>query len=314
MPAFQDLTGQRFGRLTVIERDFNYQIEHNITSKETYWKCLCDCGEQKSIARSSLTSNRTKSCGCLKKDKNKELRTQWLDDLTGKRFGKLIVLEQDLEYSIEHNLTTRAAYWKCLCDCGNQITIQGTSLKRGATQSCGCISLKKDLIGQQFGELTVIAEAPARDNDKHAFWKCKCSCGRESEVASSALVGGRIQSCGCAKSIGEQNIIKCLQENNINFETQKTFTDLLNPTTNYNLRFDFYLPDHCRLIEFNGEQHYKSVSYWGGEEKFQLRQQLDEIKNQYALSNKIDLIRIPYWGKNNITLDLLLNNKYLVRG
>ncbi len=49
---------QRFGRLLVIE--FAY-----VKSSEAYWKCLCDCGNEKIVRRTNLRSGRTKSCGCL---------------------------------------------------------------------------------------------------------------------------------------------------------------------------------------------------------------------------------------------------------
>lgn len=52
-----DLTGQKFGRLTVLERDLN--------RKGVYWICRCDCGNVKSILGQHLKSKHTQSCGCL---------------------------------------------------------------------------------------------------------------------------------------------------------------------------------------------------------------------------------------------------------
>lgn len=60
MAKFIDLTGQRFGNLTVIERAEN-------RGKETQWKCLCDCGAIGVFQANNLRSGHTKSCGCLKK-------------------------------------------------------------------------------------------------------------------------------------------------------------------------------------------------------------------------------------------------------
>lgn len=65
MGAFIDLTGQRFGRLTVIERAEN-------KGKCVMWKCLCDCGNYTITNSYSLRSCATKSCGCL----NSELAKQ----------------------------------------------------------------------------------------------------------------------------------------------------------------------------------------------------------------------------------------------
>jgi hypothetical protein len=59
-------------------------------------------------------------------------------DLTGKVFGKLTVVEYSHTKTIEG---TTYAYWQCKCTCGNKSIIQGSSLKCGATKSCGCAKL-----------------------------------------------------------------------------------------------------------------------------------------------------------------------------
>ena len=51
---------------------------------------------------------------------------------------------------------------------------------------------------------------------------------------------------------------------------------------------------------------------WDKNDNLKQRQERDKIKNQYALDNNIDLIRIPYWERDNITLELILGNKYLI--
>ena len=53
-----DLTGKRFGKLTVIER-----VENR--GGKSHWKCLCECGQETIISSNSLVSNKTMSCGCL---------------------------------------------------------------------------------------------------------------------------------------------------------------------------------------------------------------------------------------------------------
>lgn len=63
---FIDLTKQKFGRLTVIERDFEKQGD----SKKTYWKCECDCEPNKivSVRADALKNGITLSCGCYHKN------------------------------------------------------------------------------------------------------------------------------------------------------------------------------------------------------------------------------------------------------
>jgi hypothetical protein len=59
-------------------------------------------------------------------------------DLTGQRFGKLIVL-----YYSRTQKPRGEAYWQCLCDCGNEIPVTGGHLKTGHTRSCGCLQREK---------------------------------------------------------------------------------------------------------------------------------------------------------------------------
>lgn len=56
-------------------------------------------------------------------------------DLSGKKFGRLLVIEQ-----VKQRTSNRQVKWKCLCDCGNTVYPLGNGLKRGSTKSCGCLS------------------------------------------------------------------------------------------------------------------------------------------------------------------------------
>lgn len=59
MSKFIDLTGNRYGKIVVLERAEN-------RGKKTMWKCICDCGNYTITGASELRSGTTKSCGCLK--------------------------------------------------------------------------------------------------------------------------------------------------------------------------------------------------------------------------------------------------------
>lgn len=62
-----------------------------------------------------------------------------LIDITGQRFGRLIVIERDR--------TKKATYWNCLCECGNKISVMGKYLRNGKTTSCGCYH--KEMLSQR---------------------------------------------------------------------------------------------------------------------------------------------------------------------
>ena len=125
MPAFIDLTGKKFGLLTVVKRAEN-------RGKQTMWFCKCDCGNSTTVAPNHLKLGVTKSCGCLR---HKQYRKS--PKLVGKRFGRLKVIRRN--GSSKH----KRALWLCRCDCGNEITVIGNSLTVGRVNSCGC--LRKEL-------------------------------------------------------------------------------------------------------------------------------------------------------------------------
>ena len=56
--AFQDLTGKRFGKLSVIK-------EANRRGSKILWECICDCGNIANVDISNLNGGHTRSCGCL---------------------------------------------------------------------------------------------------------------------------------------------------------------------------------------------------------------------------------------------------------
>ena len=122
MGKIKDLTGQKFGRLTVIKLDSNRSSNGQIK-----WICQCECGNQKSIIGNNLTHGLTLSCGCLHKEKTSK-------NLIGQRFGKLIVIEKTNKRNSNRNII-----WKCQCDCGNVCEVATNGLIQGYTNSCGCI-------------------------------------------------------------------------------------------------------------------------------------------------------------------------------
>lgn len=68
MAVFKDLTGIRFGKLSVIELSKEVNSGNR---KRKYWLCVCDCGNKNEIRTDSLTSGKVSSCGCLKKEQEK---------------------------------------------------------------------------------------------------------------------------------------------------------------------------------------------------------------------------------------------------
>lgn len=194
MTKIKDLTGQKFGRLTVIELDEERNTEYKKQRKyKTYWICQCKCGNVKSVNSSALIRGLTKSCGCLNKELAKE---RIFKDLTNEKFGRLNVI------GIARKNSKGQVYWNCTCECGNNCIVSSYNLTSGKTKSCGCYRIErvrealiKDLSGKRFGRLVVL------DLDhilnRKSYWKCKCDCGNETVVLGSNLSKGTTKSCGC---------------------------------------------------------------------------------------------------------------------
>jgi len=102
----------------------------------------------------------------------------------------------------------------------------------------------------------------------------------------------------CNESKGEKKIEEYLILHGIEYVREKTFDKFKKLKKFYS--FDFYLPTTNKLIEYDGVQHFKPIKYWGGDIEFKARQATDEIKNNFATTNNIKLIRIKYDEINKI--------------
>lgn len=124
MAMFKDLTGVRYGRLTVVEK-----IGPNDRGLMK-WRCACDCGGSAVAVSGNLNSGNTTSCGCL--------RAEALDrrnhiDLVGRCFGRLTVVERLFSNKNDH------VVWRCTCECGGSTNVTTGNLTKSNTRSCGCL-------------------------------------------------------------------------------------------------------------------------------------------------------------------------------
>lgn len=118
MGKIKDLTGQKFGKLTVLE------ITNERKNRQVVWKCQCDCGKITYVVGQALRDNHTTSCGCSRKDCKNVL------NLLGQRFSKLTVLER------VGSDKQRNALWRCKCDCGKERICNTRQLVSMDARSC----------------------------------------------------------------------------------------------------------------------------------------------------------------------------------
>lgn len=269
-----DLTGQQYGRLTVLS-------EAPKKGTRRYWTCQCECGTIKNVQQAHLRNGSISSCGCKLRE---------YEDLTGRRFGRLTVIKEGKRVTKEvknkfksnpyQNFITER-YWVCQCDCGNITEVLSYILTNEGTKSCGCLtveigtknimkfmsenkkikyfvgkrfgyyeiigytdyknpirklckcvlcgdeklltitSLSKkptcrrkehhkrlpkdiDLVGLTFNHLTVIKKS--EDKNGKNYWLCKCSCGNEKHVRQDHLIQEKIKSCGCLRNVKKPKV------------------------------------------------------------------------------------------------------------
>ena len=184
----KDVSGIRFGRL--IAKEIIYK------KPRYWWKCLCDCGNEKLVTLNHLESGAVKSCGCY--------RTEFKNKIEkGNSYGHWTAIEKSDERDV-----TGAVMWLCKCRCGIERFVSSSSLSAGKSKSCGCIGkvrlisenknnkhkrLQK-LVGTKFNEFIIEDLLEVKEGLESSF-SCRCSCGEELILKQSQLKDNR-ESCG----------------------------------------------------------------------------------------------------------------------
>lgn len=91
----------------------------------------------------------------------------------------------------------------CKCDCGNTKELKFKDFINSKIASCGCLTSKKNIIGETYHRLTIIGENPQKRQPSGKLVRrayVRCECGVEKETCYRQLKRGRIKSCGCANT------------------------------------------------------------------------------------------------------------------
>jgi hypothetical protein len=256
-----------------------------------------------------------------------------LIDITGQRFGRLIVIKLDHTEKGKN----RHSYWLCKCDCGNEKIIDKNSLVGGGTQSCGCLREERlkeshqrdfvDLKNQKIGRLKIIkrGEDYISPGGFHRIqWLCQCDCGNTKLIASSSLLSGGTKSCGCLARERTSEItkggygnsalnhiyysyIKSAKKRNLNFDLSKEyFVELINENCYY---------CNCRPKQIsknlwnNGDYIYNGIDRVDSSKGYMIGNvvpccgQCNRAKNSLPLNEFVDWIKSIH---NN--LDFIIEN------
>ncbi len=226
--------------------------------------------------------------------------------MTGKVFGRLTVL------AFSHIQLDKAT-WRCRCACGNETDVRGDRLRRGTTQSCGCLARdrsrerkqkdRKDLTGQRFGHWTVLAFHSTRTSEKGGgmtLWRCRCDCGTEKVVQYTGLTVNADPKCrACAgkerqrPDFGLSLLFKRYRNNartrGLTFElTREQFDALVGQPCHY-----------CGGIKCDSIQHPKD------RERFFRHNGIDRLNaGGYTIENSVPCC----WACNRMKSDLSMND------
>lgn len=115
-------------------------------------------------------------------------------NLTEQRFGKLTACQR-----VPAPKTDRKgnAWWECVCECGERVTVRACHLRSGEVRSCGC-KRTYDLWGERFGRLVVV-DRSEKQIDGLRKWVCDCDCGTRAVLRYGWQLRSKDStSCGCA--------------------------------------------------------------------------------------------------------------------
>ena len=234
-----DLTGKRFGKLTVIKYAFTRK-------GKAYWHCKCDCGNEKDISGTHLVQGDIKSCGCYRRLMDRSQYTEKIPDdkFIGMKFGMLTVIKR-----------ARGTAWLCKCDCGNYKVVERHNLVGGDIVSCGCKHKRQDISGMRVGKLLVTDDVIKTKSG--IYYGCICDCGTYKYVRYDHLRDGVTRSCGCWNvstngSVCELSIKDYIQKLYPIYSFKKTRKVL----DGYEI--DIYIPEIKVGIEYNGSAFHAS--------------------------------------------------------
>ena len=202
-------------------------------------------------------------------------------------------------------------WWKCKnCDHSWIASVISRTYNKSGCPACAGVTvsnknnmlvrypeISKEWHNSKNGSLKPLDILPGRN--KNCWWICS-TCNHEWQASPNKRCYKNYGCPICSKSKGEKKIIDILRKNEVKYQTQYVFENLVGDA-NVTLKFDIAVfsknNELYKLIEFDGEFHYKKIYE---NDKFDLIQKYDKRKNKFCKANKIPLLRIPYWELDNV--------------
>lgn len=284
-------------------------VDSNYVNNSTKMKFQCSCGEEFKVAFNKFKSGQTKCKTCSTKisgSKRAKTNSQFVKEVQMK-YGQEYLINDLYQGALEPLSVTHVLCghsWKAIptyflggrsCpECSKmRVIMNNRKTHDGFVEEVfNLVENEYSVVGRYVNSLTKVA---LKHNE----------CGYKWDTRPSHFTHNNRRCPQCSFSKGEELIADFLMKKNIKFESQKKFEDCRSHINKSYLRFDFAIYDSSGtnikfLVEFDGRQHFEPVDFWGGEERFLIQKQYDEIKNQYCKERNLILLRIPYWDQHRI--------------
>ena len=261
-------------------------LEFNGVKAQAKFKCLT-CGKEQTVSRGEVLVRAGKKYQCQFCHTPKERIT-----LEVRHKIENLCKKNNLEL-LEYKNASSPVKLKCK-KCNKEFTREAQRLlKNTKCPSCfrtGTMSLEKfeEELEKRYGKEYSIVDR-SKYTQTHKKILVKHQCGFTWSITPSNLLFHQCPKCSRKTSKGEKAIQNYCEENDINYCWQ--WQQKIEGKTLY---FDFYLPNYKLAIEFQGEQHYIPVRYWGGDEAFEKRKINDQLKRDWCKEKNITLLEIPY--------------------
>lgn len=280
-------------KVNSITKDKNKVLEFNGVKAPVKFICL-SCGRSQEAKRGEVLLRKGKKYQCQFCHTPKEI-------VTKSNYWKILKAAANSKKELlKYTNTSEAALFKCQ-KCGSEFSRQ--PLRFLKNQSCPVCEARVEsptleMVKQrllEIGNFTLVKEDQYKN--LHSKILLRHDCGFVWSTKLSKVYNGATFCPKCSKRVsrGERAILGYLDEHNIDYVFQWKRN-----IEGHNLYFDFYLPDNNMAIEFQGEQHYAPVDWFGGQKDYETRIQRDNYKKDWCQKNNIKLLEISWKNFENI--------------
>lgn len=275
-------------------------LEEEYKNASTKMKFKCKCGNVYEAPWNTIkTYNQWQCPKCGRREGSKKLN---LDDI------KKECKEHKIE-CLEEKYINCMTKMKFRCKCGNVYEAKWNHVKSQSKWQCNKCSGWKSNTKPNLEDIKLECEKHGIECLEEEYkntktkMRFKCKCGNIYEATWSRVIKQNQWQCSkCSKAMSRGEVLtqKYLDNKNILYTTQDSL-GCTNPKTGKNLPFDFVIRNNSNtiIIEIDGEQHYRSVEYFGGEERLKITQYRDNVKNEFCKNNGHKLYRIRWQGRDD---------------